>query len=164
MILNLKNNLFKNPERQVSARQRDITSKLLKSAKKLIRALNEESELIKSGKFLHLTNHLQNKIECSESFNALQEDLGDYCINNKLDKNDPNIQALEQEMENLEKANKYNDLLIKIAMQTSERLIENYKSLQKSRASMTSGYNKDGKFLEINSKSSNMATSLNNRI
>lgn len=125
--------------------QQVITSKLLKSANALIKAITEESGVIRSGKLSGLQDRLQNKIDQHNIFVSYQEELSQHTLDHGLDKADKNIQLLKEAMYNLEVENKKNELLVKIAMETSEKIVNAYKEAQ-NRASMRhSGYNKEGK-------------------
>ncbi len=155
--------VLSNNEKDVK-HQQAITSKVLKSANVLIKAIMEESELIKSGKLIGLKDRLQNKIDRHNVFVSYQEELSNYALEHGLDKSDKNIQFLKEAMYSLDVENKKNELLVKIAMETSERIVNAYKEAQTKASARHSGYNKEGKIAgEKSAKKSAPASSLNNK-
>lgn len=149
---------------QALKRQQAITSKLLKLSKSLIKAIMEESEIIKSGEISKLQGYLQNKIDQHNVFNECQEELSTYAFEHGIDESDKNIQLLKESMHELDVENKKNEILVKIAMETSEKIVNAYKDAQLKAAVRHSGYDKEGKIAGAKgTKTPAPSSSLNNK-
>lgn len=136
--------MFLGPKKDKQISQNTLIVRLTKCLSSLISIIEHENNLLENGAVSNIEAVILKKVNGLKEFNDIDHDLKEFLKSNEINKADPALPKLKELFIRMEDLNRQNEILLRVNIEVSDKIVEIYKNSRTQDTLRKLGYNNQG--------------------